>query len=166
LVVLGYHGTKHRWSVLKWVTDLAAYGAAVGSVSLDTFDRLGDRGRRDVLVGVRVVDELLGVEVTPELARRARSDPKVRSLAGTYIEGVLTNRTGEIPSSSLRDEFERMGLLQAGLGLALMVFRPTASDYRAVPLSSRYHRLYYVLRPARLSKKATKGLFSVIRPSQ
>ncbi len=82
LLYLCVHGTKHRWSRLRWLADLSRLAARGPdwNASLPLADAA--RCRRPLLLGLLVAADVLGTRVPSDLLVLARSDPAVTSAAG------------------------------------------------------------------------------------
>ncbi|MHC1688632.1 MAG: nucleotidyltransferase family protein [Methanothrix sp.] len=75
LMLLCQHGTKHTWEKLSWICDLA--GLVTGeSIRLSSAEKREDEAdaERVILIGILLVNELLGIEVPVDLRLRARGD--------------------------------------------------------------------------------------------
>ncbi|MFC6875361.1 nucleotidyltransferase domain-containing protein [Halobellus marinus] len=162
LLMLAYHGTKHRWHLLKWISDFA--------VSLEGTDiewsRLFTRARtygveRKLLIGTALVSSILDYTVPEWVDRRVRNDSVAEKLAASVAaaiedeperpsatERLVYNATA---SDSPRDAF-RMLLHRDSL-------HPMVLEYECLPLPGAFHPLYYSVVPIRLTvQKLMKAL--------
>jgi hypothetical protein len=87
IVVLCAHASKHGWSSLVWIADVAASA----SKHRDEIDWMGllrraERrgGRRQLLLGLRLAADLLSVEIPPPLVSHIRRDAAIDSLAEEF----------------------------------------------------------------------------------
>lgn len=159
LLVLCVHGSKHGWSSLGWLVDVAELLALESRID---WERFCDRARaigcsRRVGVGLWLAAELLGAPLAPAARAMAeRSD--VRRLAATLMPAILAA------------EPDSPGVLRGlRLGLAMVerpekrigvVFRtvclPSLVEWTRWPLPRPLFFMYPVLRMGRLAGKYSR----------
>jgi hypothetical protein len=161
LLILCAHGTKHFWERLAWVVDVAelvgVYQDIRWATVMETARRAG--GERMLHLGLRLANELLGVDLPEEVLRRIRSDRTVGALA----ERVWRWQVKDAPIRPGLTE-SQVFYLDARERLADRVryaFRravtPTIEDWRWRRLPGWLFFLHYVLRPIRLAGKHGPG---------
>lgn len=92
-VALVAHGTKHGWSSLRWVADIA-WAVWRGNLDWDSVLRraMDTHSVRMLLVAVALAEELFKVPQPPAIARASRTDRTVAVLVGK-IRDLLTEPT-------------------------------------------------------------------------
>lgn len=155
LILLSAHGTKHLWERLSWIVDIGGLVRRSGSAinwddTLRTASRLG--ARRMLLLGLRLAREVTGVELPAEVELRMKADGKVEILACKTMESL---RSGENPDRNRENALRfhlaaREKALDRAAMLMNIVFIPSFSDWKAVPLPGPLFPLYYLIRPARI----------------
>lgn len=162
VVYAAFHGDKHLWDRLAWLTDIAAACRS----DMDWTDALAQARRlgcvRHLVLAVRLAHDLLGAPVPPAVGDSGAS--------ATITEWA--NRLAPLicaaPPLGSRDMFYRIGLgrtisrdirMHQGVGAKLAAvrrrFRPTADDRRLARLPRGLYGLYYLLRILRLGLAAT-----------
>lgn len=88
LLVLCYHGAKHRWVALKFFCDVAELLRARPEIDWDEALGLARsmRSLRMVYLGLYLAHTYLGAELPPEVLRRVEADAGVRPLAEHVME--------------------------------------------------------------------------------
>jgi hypothetical protein len=154
LLMLAYHGTKHRWRLLKWGADFAAAVATTGVAWPVLFDRAQKHGlTRRVRLALALATSLFGVEVPERIDRNIRADDRAMRLAATVTDGF---EAGEPPRPSGTDRlaFNARAADSSSEVLRLLAGRqrlhPSLFEYGLCPLPGELHVLYYPLVPARL----------------
>jgi hypothetical protein len=172
ILILCGHPAKHCWSRLAWVSDVAAFVVSHGD-ALDwrrVLDRVGGLGgRRLVLLGLRLADDLLRLPLPGEVRASVRADRVAGDLASELSAKLCQNTSG---LNRLNGSY---GLVEAGIlyirtreriadkvpyGLFLVrLFRqwctptPNEQDRTAIALPYYLGVLYFVVRPLRLLGK-------------
>jgi len=77
------HGTKHRWSRLKWIADVAALVRSQSSINWQTVvHRACDLGVQRMLhLGMLLADAVLDADIPSPMQRAVRDDQTARALA-------------------------------------------------------------------------------------
>ncbi len=154
LLVLCIHGSKHHWSRLAWLADVAALlgkGAA--------FDWHWIRARavelgasRRLALGLHLASSLLEAPIPPEIAAWAAQVPTVRRQAERIVAHLFDPEPW-VPGPWTR---LRMDLAQReGIGAKMrcvwyVVFTPTHEEWVRWPLPRGWEWLYPFLRVVRL----------------
>jgi hypothetical protein len=171
-LILCAHASKHCWSALIWVADVARF-VRVHQTSLDwrrlleRADRVG--AERQLLLGLRLAHDMLGADVPAEALRRMDADSSVKSLAaevrqqlfvsveqpthqgswGVVRGGLLYIRTKEHLADRLPYTVE---LLKHPFRRLRELITPNLHDRAFVRLPESVAFLYYVVRPVRLMR--------------
>jgi hypothetical protein len=163
-LLLAGHGTKARWTCLKWVCDFAT---VVHRNQDDAFwiRQLGRAAKngceRPIIVGIQLASRLLGVrmqshaEITSRLSK-SMLPPNVLDGAprrARYGLAVADFRLCETLPQKLRI-------------VARLVFTRTTGDYTSFPLPNPLWRMYYVTRPFRLAGKIVRELLKMRSPTK
>jgi hypothetical protein len=165
LLVLCMHGTKHCWSSLKWICDIAElirnHPEMEWESAIERARMLGSQ--RSLWLGLHLASGLLGAALPDAVVRRIHADRVVESLAGqvrarlfavtdrklTVIEQYLFYfRTAERSS----DRARYVPLLLRALWQTSMT--PTAG---AIKLPPALRLLYYLHAPIRLAQAYGAG---------
>ena len=163
LLLLCVHGTKHAWSRLSWVADVASLMHRCPGIRWAELMARAEcyGGRRMLGLGVRLARELLGVALPDPIAQAVTADPAARSLADEVIRRYAgTGRTELTPAAAARFHLrarERLG--DRIRYVVLLAAMPTNQDWRMLPLPPRLSWLYYLLRPFLLAWRVSRRLF-------
>lgn len=157
LLFLCDHGSRHRWSCLKWLSDIAVMIAEGTIRDWDGLIVLADRLglRRMVVQGVLLVQWLYGISLPPQLSKLVANEKGACSLAEKAIVVLLAGED-EHPSKG------RLGRLLGGLRDVLYskLIKPSLpvstilkrvllcpTDFTTFPLPDSLFWLYAPLRP-------------------
>jgi hypothetical protein len=152
LLVLCMHGSKHAWSRLLWVRDVAQLLCAHPELDWKAVKVEAKRVGlwRALALGVLLAYRVCGAAVPAEVVRGFQSDGEVRRLA-TYFENAVFDKPGEIPSGrlpynlALLDFQDRVRLL-----LSAGFLQPNERDRELLRLPKALYPLYYLIRPFRV----------------
>jgi Uncharacterised nucleotidyltransferase len=152
LLMLCMHGSKHAWSRLIWICDVARLLDSETGLDWQEVMREAKRSglRRTLALGVLLAHRVTGAAVPPGVLRRLEADAAASNLA-QYIEENLFDAPGSTPpgrvpySIQLLDWPDRIRWL-----LSLEWMRPNGRDEAAVTLPKPLHPLYFVVRPFRI----------------
>ena len=165
LLVLAYHGTKHLWTQLKWVCDIAAWVREHPTVSWErVFDRAEQYGvERSVLVALALIETLLQYDLPSDVETRLRGDARARALASDAADGYwsrVTDPTPPIPTDiplwertwyNARASDSPRAALTVLWRSYFDVIAPDGRDYNVVPLPPSLYPVYYLVRPVRVA---------------
>jgi hypothetical protein len=152
LLVLCMHGSKHVWSRLIWVCDVAQL--LDSSPELD-WQQVVDEAKRSGLwrslaLGVLLAHRIVGAVVPEAVLRRFESDTTACSLA-QHIQENLLDAPGSTPKGIVPYNLQLLGFQdRLRMLLSLDFFRPNTRDREAIPLPKSLHALYYLIRPFRI----------------
>jgi len=152
LLTLCMHGSKHHWSRLAWICDVAQLLEARPALDWNWIDREAKRtGLWGVLaLGVLLAHRVAGAEVPNALLRKFESK-RAASTWAQYIEEHLFDAPGSLPDTAipfslqLLDSRDRLGQI-----FSLAVLRPNERDFAVVKLPRWLNALYYLIRPFRI----------------
>lgn len=162
LLVLAFHGTKHRWHLLKWICDFAASMEATDVAWPGLLRRAGRCGtERKLLVGVALADSLFGVDVPDGVERRLSDDARVATLADRVVDDLLAGSVAR-PDWTERAVYNARASDSAAdvlrMLLRLSPLHPSLPEYRLLPLPGPLHPIYYPLRPLRLIAERSRSV--------
>jgi hypothetical protein len=172
LLLLCAHGTKHCWSNLRLLCDVACHVQANPNLNWDQCIRLTESGGYDSVVkhSLLLTREVLGLELPDPIGQYADRDARASALAHTAQTFLFRENIDRSPSSNDRARY--LEVLRFHLGLekrqrfrkgAAMILRhtfiPNEADWRNLQLPRSLYFLYYLLRPIRLLIKQ----FSILR---
>lgn len=152
LLVLCMHGSKHLWSRMIWICDVARLVQTHPDLDWDEASREAKRRGlwRAVALGVLLAHRVCGARVQEQVLKSFASDAAAREMAAYFEQNVL-DQSGEMPPGripySLRtlDGADRLRWLLRGEFL-----RPNERDVAAVRLPSVLRPLYFFVRPLRV----------------
>jgi hypothetical protein len=152
LLMLCMHGSKHVWSRLIWICDVAQLLAS--SPDLDwtevTYEAKKAGLRRTLALGILLAHRVAGATVPQTVLRRFEADTTACNLA-QHIQENLFDAPGSTPLGrmpyglQLLDFHDRVRWL-----LSPDLLRPNERDRAAFPLPKSLHALYYLIRPYRI----------------
>jgi hypothetical protein len=160
LLFLAAHGGKHRWSCLGWICDFAV---ALKRTRID-WERLLWRARRAhiermLVLGLRLVCDVLGAELPTNVATRVAADSHVADLAAAVQIRLLS----DLPADTSAPEACRMNLRMLERFpdkirfLTGIVITPGEAEWRSMRLPPVAYHLYYPYRLLRLLGKHALG---------
>ena len=152
LLVLCMHGSKHAWSRLIWICDVAKLLAAFPGLDWNVVNqeakRLGQR--RTLALGVLLADRVAGASVPPAVLKGFESDATASSLARHFQEAVF-DAPGSLPFDRLPYTFQLLEFRDRVRWIMSFDFlRPKEADRAAVHLPPSLEALYYLVRPLRM----------------
>jgi len=157
ILYLCYHGSKHYWSRLEWISSLAEFIRANPGIdwSIVIARANESRGRHMLTLGLILARELGDVDVPDSVFSSGEEFDSLRNYAAEIQRGLFGRGPGPLGSI----EMFRCNLMimdrkrDAITGLLRSTFVPTISDWQALTLPAALYPLYYLFRPLRLLKK-------------
>jgi hypothetical protein len=152
LLMLCMHGSKHVWSRLIWICDVARLLESERELDWISAQREAKRVGlwRCLALGVLLAHQVAGAKVPAEVLRSFEKDRTANGLA-EFLEKNVLEEPGRTPGGRVPYDIQLMGLRdRAGAVLSLTMLRPTARDREVVKLPKSLAALYYVIRPFRL----------------
>jgi hypothetical protein len=152
LLMLSMHGSKHRWSKLLWICDVARLLAS--RTGLDWRMVIQEAKRtglwRSVALGVLLANRVAGAEVASEVLERFESD-RTASRMARHIEEHLFDAPGVAPEGVVTYGIQLLGFRdRVGLVFSLDLLRPNERDRAVLELPRQLRGLYYLIRPFRI----------------
>jgi Uncharacterised nucleotidyltransferase len=152
LLVLCMHGSKHIWSRLIWICDVAQLLNA--SPDLDWQDVIEEAKRsglwRALVLGILLAHRVAGAAVPPAVLRRFESDTTARRLA-QLIQDNLFDAPGSLPTGRMPYNVQLLGFDdRLKMLLSPDFLQPNVRDQAAIPLPKSLYALYYLIRPFRI----------------
>jgi hypothetical protein len=161
LLLLCVHGTKHGWSRLAWICDVAellrSYPGLDWEWALSQARVRG--GRRMLALGLLLSHDVLDAPVPAPIAAQARSDRRAGSLARevrTHLFRDTDDTSGSLhrPAEyripfNLKSRERVRDKLRCFVGLVLHLSAPRAPDQVGAPLPLYLTFLRFCLRPVR-----------------
>ncbi len=152
LLVLCMHGSKHVWSRLIWICDVAQLLATSPGINWNEVIREAEKTGlwRSLALGVLLAHRFADAEVPQAVLRRFEADATVRKLT-QYIVDNLFDAPGSAPEGGMPYYVKLLGFRdRMRMVMSLDYLRPNEHDRAALPLRGRLSLLYYLLRPFRL----------------
>jgi hypothetical protein len=168
LLILCVHGTRHQWSSLKWVRDIAGLLAVAGEIDwtriLARARRMG--AERMLLTGLLLARDLLHAVLPDEVNARLEHDPGARRLAAQAWDAIVAKGSeGEggfaRPSYQIVSRERLRDRLRILFHLARSKMQPSRRDRLALPLIAPFRFPARLLPPVRLVNRS--GLYNVLR---
>ena len=152
LLVLCMHGSKHVWSRLIWICDVAQLLAS--SPDLDWKEVIYEAKKsglcRTLALGVLLAHRVVGATVPQAVLRRFESDSPACNLA-QHIQENLFDAPGSTPMGRVPYSIRLLGFHDRVRWLLSLDFlRPNERDREALSLPKSLHALYYLIRPFRV----------------
>ncbi|MGA8088032.1 MAG: nucleotidyltransferase family protein [Terracidiphilus sp.] len=151
LLMLCMHGSKHAWSRLIWICDVAKMLASEPELDWELARREANRVGlwRCLALGVMLAQRVAGAEVPTAVSRRFDRDRTARKLAEFLDENVVV-APGSMPVGRIPYNIQLLGFRdRAGVILSPEFLRPNEQDRAVVKLPKALESLYYVIRPFR-----------------
>ena len=152
LLMLCMHGSKHTWSRLIWICDIAQLLASSPGLDWNEVNQTAKRFGlwRTLALGVVMGHRVAGAAVPPAILRPFESDATVRRLA-RHIQETLFDAPGSLPQGRMPYAFQLLGFRdRVRWFLSLDFLRPKESDRSALQLPPSLDALYYLVRPVRM----------------
>jgi hypothetical protein len=152
LLVLCMHGSKHIWSRLIWICDIAQL--LESSPELDWKAVISESKRtglwRVLRLGVLLAHQVAGAGVPHDVLSRLESDSTSRDLA-KYIGENLFTAPGSGPPGRVPYNLRVLGFRDRMSLLTLLnLLQPNERDRAVFSLPKSLDALYYVIRPFRI----------------
>ncbi|MBS1806292.1 MAG: nucleotidyltransferase family protein [Acidobacteria bacterium] len=152
LLMLCMHGSKHRWSRLMWVCDVAK--AVESEPSLDWNAVFAEAERtglhRALALGVILANRLADARVPEPVLKRLERDKSMRAMAEFFAEHLISE-PGTIPAGRVPYNIQLLGFRDRMRPVVTGEFMtPNDQDRAFVALPRSLHALYYLIRPIRI----------------
>jgi hypothetical protein len=147
------HGASHGWRRLKWLADVDALLAPLGTAQrLDLHARAVTLGAgRCSIVAQALCERLFGLAPPPAIAAAARRDRRARILAWLALTAIRSGGSGDIAEQPLLRDAILVSQLLFGDGVAFVASELRRQwvgldDRLAVPLPPALGALYHLAR--------------------
>ena len=161
LLILCAHSSKHLWSRLGWVCDVANLIKGRNDLNWDeVFQRADELGSRRMLsIGLLLSIDLLGAVVPDNVLTEIRSDTVSMDLAREFAARLFEDRETrpriiETARLHMRMRERPRDRIVYAVRLSLGT---TVGDWTALKIPRSLFFLYYLLRPVRLLGKSVRG---------
>ncbi len=157
LLYLCFHGSKHCWSELKWICDVAEFVRSSQEIDWQLVSSQAQAWKveRMLSLGLFLVEDILKIEL-PEIAKQnIEIQPEIVALAGKVKQGIFDRPLTETEKIAFRFKL-RNKLSEQVFYLADILFTPTAKEWEFLPftLPKSISFLYRTLRPYRLIRES------------
>jgi hypothetical protein len=151
LVLLCMHGSKHLWTRLLWISDVARLLESNPNLDWRIVRREARKtGLGHVLAwGVLLAHRIAEADVNPKVLRRFEADRGTCRMA-QHVEEHLFDAPGTVPESSTPYTIQMLDWKDRARLVSMDMLRPNKRDYAVVRLPKLLHGLYYLIRPFRL----------------
>ncbi len=152
LLMLCMHGSKHRWTRLLWICDVAQLLAARPGLNWDLVVREARQTGllRSLALGSLLAHRVAGAELPPTVLRKFESNDAIRKLA-EHINDNMFEAPGSMPESTVPYNIHLLGFRERmRLILSLDLLRPNERDRALINLPKWLDGLYYLIRPIRI----------------
>jgi hypothetical protein len=151
LLMLCMHASKHAWSRLIWICDVAQLLKEKSDLDWNAVTREAKRVGlfRSLALGVLLARRVCGAPVPAKILRRFESNRDANNLAAYFEEAVL-DEAGKLPRSHLAYNFRLLDFRdRVRVLLSTNFARPNERDREILLLPKALHLLYYLVRPIR-----------------
>jgi len=152
LLMLCMHGSKHVWSRLIWICDVAQLLEQHTELDWNAVMKEAKRVGlfRSLALGLLLARRVCGAPVPRGVLRRFESNSDASDLAA-YFEEAVFDKPGKMPASRMPYSFRLLDLRdRVRMSLAMNFIRPNARDREILRLPKALHLLYYLIRPFRV----------------
>ena len=152
LLMLCMHGSKHVWSRLIWICDVAKHLESEPNLDWTYAQREATRLGlwRCLALGVLLARRIAGAQVPPPVLRSFENDRTARKLAD-FLQKHVVEEPGRMPDGRVPYNVQILGFRErAYVVLSPTFLRPNARDRAVVKLPKALEPLYYVIRPFRV----------------
>ena len=167
LPILCMHGSKHFWTRLAWICDIAELIRVHEGINWEqVIERAGTLGsKRMLFLGLYLASDLLEAPLPTNVLHKVRVDPTVKALAEQVRERPFNEPNRQLKAF---EDFRYQIRLRERLGdkiryLVLLVLIPHQADVMFLEVPALLRRVYYVLRPVRLAVKYGRRLLGTSR---
>ncbi|MBL7114622.1 MAG: nucleotidyltransferase family protein [Kiritimatiellae bacterium] len=160
LILLCVHGTKHTWSQLRWLADIAGLISRTPDMDWADVQTLAERYRakRMLALGLILTRDTLDVTL-PEPAERfiQMHSQALALIPELHGQWTASSDTPNTPKQNLRFY---LNVRDSGADKFAMLWclaiTPSLSDWQWLKLPDWLSPLYYILRPIRLALRALR----------
>jgi hypothetical protein len=171
MLVLCLHGSKHGWTRLQWICDIAEL---VHSHPALDWAQVMLKARdlsihKALFIPLLLARNLVGASIPDDVLAGIKTDPKLEAVAQLvtqrlfFDQSFLARRCHDLLLAIRMRERTRDGFLYLLYQLRLML-TPNEMDHAVIVLPTALSFLYYIMRPIRLIM--TYALLPLVRPSK
>jgi Uncharacterised nucleotidyltransferase len=152
LLVLCMHGSKHVWSRLLWICDVAHLLARFPNID---WKHVAAQARRlglwrALALGVLLAHRICHARVPPAILQQFQADRVALELVGS-LEAGLFDSPGHFPQGRVPYNVKLLGFEdRLRLFLSLDFLRPNDRDLNFIRLPRPLHAFYFLVRPIRI----------------
>ncbi len=163
LVILCIHGTKHLWSELRWIADIAWLVKKPDFNWNIAYKRAKDlKTEREFLLGMYLINFLLGINISQNIL--SGTDEKLKLIAENICKKLFNSLSRDYGlKEDFLFQFKLSNRLIQKLYLFMYLFRigitPSYSDWKVLDLPNFLYSIYYFIRPFRLIFKFRPNVF-------
>ncbi|HEY9873066.1 MAG TPA: nucleotidyltransferase family protein [Candidatus Obscuribacterales bacterium] len=158
LLYLCAHGTKHSWSHLKFLCDIAELISSHPDLDWHWIEAQSEKlgNKQMLLLGLYLCQELFGTVLPAHLVQQLQTSQQIKTLASQVQQKMVLPQTQINNVFEQRDIYIRTLSVKDKLWFYFRVFMaPTALELTMVSLPVWLFYLYYLVRPIRLLIKYT-----------
>ena len=164
IIYLSLHGSKHYWSRLIWVFDIAVFIKEKKNVNWELVIAKSEElnCKRMLLLSVYLANNLFSCDIPKILLNYLKADNSVSVMGEIVISNFKKGLSYEEIEAENKTFFLRSmdSNIDKLLFVSKIIFKPTIYELEAVSLPNKLSFLYYLIRPLRLLKKYLLRLFS------
>jgi len=164
LILLSIHGSKHNWSRLIWICDIAKLLSS--SYSFDwnkIFNKCVElKCKRMFLISILLCKSLFNINIPEIVKSEIKSDKRVHKLLEEICHSIFDNKKTK-NYKYFSPYIRSMDSLKDKVNFFINLIRPTPLEYRIISLPQYMHFLYYPIRFSRLLRKYLSMLINKIR---
>jgi hypothetical protein len=153
VLILSSHATRHQWSQLKFMSDLAGI-ISRHKINWDQVASDANEMRivRILHLGLLLAHDLLGAQLPKKMLHEAESDNAARKIAHDISEKLFSEPNGPegIIETYLFWPRTRECLSDRAKYLFLVGLKPNQADYDAFHMPDFLYPIYWIVRPFRL----------------
>jgi len=169
LTLVCVHGTKHFWTRLGWICDVAELVQAPRGIDWQQAETVarGMQCHRMWLLGLALANQILAAPLPETVARQIGSDARVQELARRVREHYLRGGESSVSAGErLHFRANSQDTLATGLRqIGVFATRPTDEDWQLCSLPRWAAPLYAILRPLRMLREYGLSRAPEMRPS-
>jgi hypothetical protein len=173
-LALCYHGTKHRWSCLKWLLDVAELLRKAETLNWSRIRQMTagpSLAGASAALAILLARDLLGVPVPPQAREALPFTQRTIYVATTIREEILlaghADRNNHATLLELEGRFlawmKYLCIQYPGWWLDGVFGQVSPNDRSLIALPEKFQFLYHFIRPARLVVKHGGRAFSALR---
>ncbi len=152
LLVLCMHGSKHVWSRLVWICDVAKLLESEPGLDWEFAEKEAKQAGlwRSVALGVLLARRIAGANVPSDVLQRFEGSRAIRNVAQFLDENML-EEPGKMPEGWIPYNIRILGFRDRARAVLSPAFlRPNARDRSFVKLPKLLEPLYFLIRPVRI----------------